>query len=147
MKHVVLDASGRLVMKLCHSVFNNMQNASFMHRKQYIFMLIMPIICGINVSTIQTAMWIAIIIGIFFGFQLTNPGVLRAKWTLVILSSKLTMNKTLEELKDDYLEPFVEDHSEWCRKVTQFVLEKKNVHGEVSSKSGWQMPSPCVRSE
>ena len=61
----------------------------------------------------------------FFGFQLTDPGVLRAKRTLAILSSKLTMNKTLEELKDDYLEPFVEDHTDWCRKVTQFVLEKK----------------------
>ena len=54
MKHMVLDASGKLVMKLYHSVFNNMQNASFMHRNQYIFMLIMSIICGINVSTIQT---------------------------------------------------------------------------------------------
>ena len=83
----------------------------------------------------------------FFGFQLTDPGVPRAKRTLAILSSKLTINKTLEELKDDYLEPFVEDHSEQCRKVTQFVLEKKKVDGEVSSKSGWQMPSPCVRSE
>ena len=61
----------------------------------------------------------------FFGFQLTDPGVPRAKRTLAILSSKLTINKTLEELKDDYLEPFVEDHSEWCRKVAQFVLEKR----------------------
>ena len=62
----------------------------------------------------------------FFGFQLTDPGVPKAKHTLAILSSKFTMNKTLEELKDDYLEPFVEDHTDWCRKVTKFVLEKKN---------------------
>ena len=32
-------------------------------------------------------------------------------------------------------------------KLPNLFWKKKNVHREVSSKSGWQMPSPCVRSE
>ena len=58
-------------------------------------------------------------------FQLDDPGVSHSEKTLAILSSKLKMNKTLAEIKLEYLEPFVEEHEDWCKQVASFVLGKK----------------------
>ena len=50
----------------------------------------------------------------------------RAQRTLAILTSKLTSrNKTLDEIKDQHLKPFVQQNERWCKKVSAFVLKKK----------------------
>ena len=66
-----------------------------------------------------------------------DPGVSWAQMTLAILTSKLTSrNETLDEIKDQYLEPFVQQNEWWCKKVSAFVLKKKK-HQWADYKAEW----------